>query len=223
MLKREKGYKFCFRAVSEYAKKYNISLVLVTSPSIHFINAYFEKFQCLDYLNIYDRVLCLDADVMPTPTARNIFDVYDNPKYLYAFHENLNQGFMNRNMWIDNFHPNFVWPTYRGRLLYLNSGVCLYSRGHEKILPLIKKIPFGPEHLSIDVGEQTGLNYVVFQNKISYRVISHSFNRMDLGEQDPKNKRYQADFIHYAGPCHYGTGIKAEVIHQDFINLYENE
>lgn len=216
------NYKICLSTVAKYSEKYKIPFFIATHPRINFINHYFEKFQCLELLNEYDRVLCLDGDILITPKAKNIFEEYINEDYLYAFHENEDSEHMNRDPWIETYDPDFEWPKYNERKLYFNSGCVLYSKKHADILNKIKEIKFTNKCFSIDGGEQTALNFVVAKNKIPFKSISHSFNRMNLGQDDPHNKRYESDFIHYAGICRYGDGNKQSVIKQDYNFFYEN-
>jgi lipopolysaccharide biosynthesis glycosyltransferase len=213
-------YKYSLNTITSYAKKYEIPYFICNEQKILFINHYFEKFQCLGLLGEYDRVLCLDGDILITPHARNIFDVYNDADYFYAFHENDEVEHMNRDSWIETYSPNFEWPIYNNRKMYFNSGCVIYSKRHKDVLKTIQEIPFAQKCFSIDAGEQTALNYAIAKSKTPFKSLDHSFNRMDLGQYDFKNDRYQADFIHYAGPCKYGNGNKNETIIKDFENLY---
>ena len=213
-------YKLCLDSIAKYAEKYQLSFFLCNGQKYNFINHYFEKFQCLELLKEYDRVLCLDADVLITPSAKNIFMEYPDENYLYAFNENGDADHMKRDSWIETYSPDFEWPLIDNRKMYFNSGCVLYSKAHINLFSLISQIKFTQKCFSIDGGEQTALNFAVAKNKIPFKSLSHSFNRMDLGEFDNENKRYQADFIHYAGPCKYGNGNKQETIIKDYNNIY---
>ncbi len=220
MLGDKSRYKVCLDSIEKYAQRYKIPFILGSEQKIFFVNHYFEKLQCLELLKEYDRILCLDADMLITPHARNIFEEFPDSNYLYAFNENAPSEHMNRDTWIDTFSPDFEWPIYNGRKMYFNSACVLYSKIHAGLMDLIKQTPFTNYSFSIDGGEQTTLNYVVAKYKIPFKSITHSFNRMDLGEYDPNNERYKADFIHYAGPCKYGNGNKTETMRQDALTLY---
>jgi len=213
-------YRTCLTSVLKYSKKYNAPFFIASEIHINFINHYFEKFQCLDLLNEYDRVLCLDADILITPNAKNIFEEYSDMDYLYAFHENDDNETMNRDKWIEAYNPDFEWPTYNNRKMYFNSGCVLYSKKHKDILDKIKEIKYTHKCFSIDGGEQSALNYAIAKNKIPFKTIDYSFNRMNLGQNDPENKRYNANFIHYAGICMYGNGNKQQTIEEDYNKLY---
>jgi lipopolysaccharide biosynthesis glycosyltransferase len=214
------AYKFCLAATEKYSHKYQIPLILGRTKKFNFINNYFEKFQCLELLDTYDRVLCIDADIMPTPNARNIFEEYPDENYLYAYHESTNDSAMNRDPWIASYSPDFSWPMYNDKKQYFNGGCVLYSKKHRHIPELIKNITYTQKCFSIEFGEQTALNYVVAKHQFPFKSLDYSFNRMHLGKLDPNNERYKADFIHYAGPCTYVNGNKQEAMAHDFRTLY---
>ena len=63
------GYKLCINSVKSYSQgkaDYFISnKTRINGPSV-----YFEKLQCLDLLDHYDRVLLIDCDILVTPKAK---------------------------------------------------------------------------------------------------------------------------------------------------------
>jgi hypothetical protein len=216
------NYRTCLSTVAKYSEKYKIPFFIATENNINFINHYFEKFQCFQLLEEYDRVLCIDADILITPTAKNIFEEYSDEEYLYAFQENSDLEHMDRDPWIETYDPDFDWPVCGDKKMYFNSGCVLYSKKHINLFDKIKEIKFTNKCFSIDGSEQTALNFAVAKNKIPFKSISYSFNRMNLGKNDPDNKRYQSDFIHYAGECRYGDTNKQKAIEKDYNYLYNN-
>jgi len=214
------GYKLCINSVKSYSQgkaDYFISnKTRINGPSV-----YFEKLQCLDLLDHYDRVLLIDCDILVTPKAENIFEKYPED-FLFAFNENSDDEWMQRESWIDTYSPDFDWPVYNGRKQYFNTGCVLLNKSHRNILNLMAQMKFTHKNFSIDSSEQTPLNYVVSKHKIPFKSLDYSFNRMDLGKNDPTNERYKANFIHYAGPCRYGNGNKKEAMELDYKNLYGN-
>tara|TARA_R110000765_G_scaffold424966_1_gene536879 strand:+ start:149 stop:841 length:693 start_codon:yes stop_codon:yes gene_type:complete len=217
------GYKpeweICQTSQREYCKKHNIDYIQLTESKVHFINCYFEKFECLQLLEEYDRVLCIDSDILINPNAENIFERYPDTDTLYAFHENVGGLDMNRDPWIETYSPKFKWPMFNDRKQYFNTGCILYSKIHSNLFNLIKGIKFTPKHFSIDGGEQTAINYIVTQNDWKFKSLDYSFNRMDLGAEDPNEDRLKANFIHYAGPCKYLS--KGETKHTLITNDWE--
>ena len=214
------GYACCMESVRNYAVNkcdYIVSGdIKINGPQVHF-----EKLQLLDYFKYYDRILYLDADILITPNARNIFDWYPDTNYLYAFDENLAPGWMDRDPFVAELEPKLNWPLNNyGRYKYFNTGVMLLSRSsitmHQPFMHIY-------ECRGARIGcfaEQTYFNYGIAKSGIRTASIDYGFNRMDLGNHDPHNSRFVADFIHYAGPCKYGNGNKQAAMQADHAQLY---
>lgn len=214
----------CIKSVNQYAKKYNIQHFLSQKSVINGPHIGFEKFQLFQLFNYgFDRVLYLDADILITPKAKNIFESYPDINKFYAYDENDNFEWMDRDKYIFNEKENIEWPANnRNKKTYFNSGVMIFSKEifekYKNIFDL-SDIPNWPEIWYF--GEQTIFNYWIVKNKIPFETINHSFNRMDLGKDDINNERYISDFIHYAGPCRYGNKNKDQTIEKDYQALYE--
>ena len=221
---RDPNSQSCIESMKRYAKRYDKDFFAIIQPKLNHINVYFEKFQYLELFKEYDRILFLDSDVLITPNARNIFDLYPDPEKFYAFDESSPTEWMNRDKWIEQMPVNFSWPMNRaGVRSYFNSGVQLVGKNCQSFISRIFTERFSANNFYIDTGEQTALNYLCFKYApLRFRSLHYTFNRMDLGEYDLENLRYQADFIHYAGPCKYGNGNKLETIAADYKTLYEN-
>ena len=206
-----------------YAERFDKDFFAIVSPKIRQHNIYFEKYQYLELFKTYERVLYLDSDVLITPNARDIFAWYKDPQKFYAFDENADNAWMNREKWIDQMDVNFSWPVnWQGLRKYFNAGIQLVSK-HNTFVQQILSTTFTAKDFAIDPSDQTALNYLCFKHApYQFESLDYEFNRMDLGEYDLENKRYEADFIHYAGPCKYGNGNKIETIANDYKNLYEN-
>lgn len=211
-------------SMEKYAAKCNVHFYAIVKPSINRYNLYFEKYQYLELFKDYDRVLYLDSDVLITPNARNIFELYPDPEKFYAFDESSPTEWMNRDKWIDQMHVNFSWPMNRtGVRSYFNAGIQLVGKNCQSFISRILSEQFSSNSFYIDPSDQTALNYLCFKYApLKFKSLHYSFNRMDLGEYDLENLRYQADFIHYAGPCKYGNGNKIETIQNDYKHLYDH-
>lgn len=216
------GYSKCIDSVISYAKG-KADYALSNIPKLNMGSVYFEKFQFLDALSSYDRVLYVDSDILITPKAENIFDVYTDPTKFYAYDENDTTAWMDRDPYVLDINPKLNWPkNLKGKLQYFNTGVMLLSR---KSLDIGNPFAFRWDcsgKLINTFAEQTYLNYAVVKSGLPFETISHSFNRMDLGNFDPMCERYKANFIHYAGPCKYGDGNKNNAMVSDYKALYGN-
>ncbi len=222
------GYGKCLKTVEDYCHKYDIRLYRSFYTKLSEQDYSLEKIMSLGLLNMFDRVLSVDGDVMITPNAQNIFASYPDETTLYAYQENDYSSHMDRDKYIKELDVDFEWPIgHNGKYQYFNAGVMLWSKKVFKDLStegnqFLDTIWATPKKQdTFYFGEQTPLNYAVAKHKLKFQTIDHSFNRMDLGNYDPDNQRYKANFIHYAGPCKYNPGMsKREAMELDYKNLY---
>lgn len=216
------GYANCINSVSKYCKKYGIKHYVSTERAFPSYPIYLEKLQFLSLVNQdkeIDRLLYVDADILITPHAKNIFEEYPDFNGLYAYDENDHTDWMDR----DKYIHTEDWPkNERNKKQYFNTGLMLYNadllRNNSAIFDL-NDIPKWDDIWYFP--DQTLINYWMVKNKILFKSVDHSYNRMDLGNYDLKNERYNANFIHYAGPCKYGQGNKQETMINDYFNLYK--
>jgi lipopolysaccharide biosynthesis glycosyltransferase len=218
-----RGQEYCIKSVINYSKKNNIDYFISQNALINGPHIMFEKYQLFSLFNQgYDRVLYLDADIMITPKAENIFNIYDELNIFYAFDENDNTECMNRDNYIHEKISKIQWPiNNKNKKQYFNAGVMIFSKNtfdNFKSAFDLSDIPNWPDIWYF--GEQTIVNYWIAKNKIPFKSIDYRFNRMHLGKPDLNNERYKADFIHYAGPCQYGNGNKPETMKMDYNQLY---
>lgn len=210
------------KAMQKYADKCDADFFIQKTPVVNYANFYFEKFYFIDLLEKYERVLYLDADVLITPKAENVFEKYSDTTKFYAYNETDHTETMDRDPYVNPLiFDQPYWPfDEKGKRQYFNAGVFLVSKINKEKFENFKNIPNINGIMSF--GDQTYLNYMVVKNKINFESLDYSFNRMHLGNKDYENKRYDSNFIHYAGPDVYGNGNKHETINLDYLNLYGN-
>jgi len=218
-----RNQEYCIDSVKKYCSKYNIDHFISTKCLINGPHIMFEKYQLFHLLQSeYERVLYLDADILITPNAKNIFEIYNDENKFYAYDENDLSEHMDRDKYIFENDSSIEWPkNNKNKKQYFNGGVMLFSK--KMLNDFIKAFSFSDIPNWNDIyyfGDQTIINYWIAKNKIKFETIDHSFNRMDLGKMDEKNERFNSNFIHYAGPCKYGNGNKQETIKKDYYSLY---
>jgi hypothetical protein len=207
-----------------YAKKYNISYFACEEPTIRFLYPPFEKHQGFRLFNMgYDRILLLDRDILITPNAPNIFECCPDMDTLYAFDENFPNEMMNRDHIVNGIKEGIDWPkNERGMYKYFNSGVVIISKNYKDFIKGARDLPETPQMRKFP--EQTSMNYMAFKKGIKFANLSWHWNKMDFGEPDPQNKRYEAYFIHYAGDMAFTPQeSKGQTIRRDFIHFYGEE
>jgi len=218
------GYEKCIKSINNYCSKYNIKHIVSNEKKINKAHIMFEKYQFVELLNdpTIDRILYVDADIMATPTSKNIFDEYPDNNFMYAYDENDHTAHMDRDPYVFENLSELNWPkNEKGKKQYFNAGLMLFPKElllNNLSMFNIDDIPNWPNIWYF--GDQTIMNYWVVKNNIPFKTLNHSYNRMDLGNYDNFNDRYTANFIHYAGPCKYGNGNKQETMENDYKTLY---
>jgi lipopolysaccharide biosynthesis glycosyltransferase len=154
----------------------------------------FKKLNIVELLEKYERVLFIDCDILIQDNSPDIFDLVPKEKVgMYnesTLFENYREDFMS--MWCERF--GYDYSKWNGQ--YYNSGVTLFSRGHELLFS-------PPKFLYKDMFyDQTHLNANIMNFNIPMYDLPHSFNRMFFVDSLVPDSRYEAFFIHYAGSWH---------------------
>jgi ADP-heptose:LPS heptosyltransferase len=136
-------------------------------------------------LNIYKRVCFVDADVLISDKAPNIFDAIPEGSV----------GMFNEAPWVAERHIKDVenWEQLTGKKLtpgkYYNTGVMVFDND----------LDFGcPDFLVNHYGEQSYINQHLVDNNIEVHDLDYKWNRMSctwIKGIDPRD----AHFIHFAG------------------------
>ncbi|WP_220752595.1 glycosyltransferase family 8 protein [Shewanella sp. KT0246] len=198
-------YKAALESFKIYADKVGADLII--SDQLHYkINiedplysaspAWPEKLFTAEILKNYDRVLYLDADILVTPHARDIFDEYQDLDTVYMFDEGQH---LDRNLPISQISAALgevdEWNKINGQLSYYNFGMFLISKPC-KLFELATLDGMQKVCNHVKFYDQTYVNYIIQKHKISNQCVDPEFNRMEfLGQEGYK----KADFIHYAG------------------------
>ncbi|MEZ9236872.1 glycosyltransferase [Shewanella sp. 10N.286.52.A9] len=197
-------YRAAIDSFSSYADK--VGADLIVSNELHYQlnvkNKYYdaspawsEKLYIAELLKEYDRVLYIDADMIITPWAENIFEQYNSLETVYMFNEGAYKDRSEHANKISSILGEVDWPTLDNAMVYFNSGMILVSKqsnlfinaSAEEMQKVCNEVKFY---------DQTYINYLIFREKIKYHCIDKSFNRMPLlGLEGYK----EASFIHYAG------------------------
>ncbi len=225
MIGNDPSYPLVYQSFEKYAKRVGADLIRVTEFSKHNTilsqghlqrhAAWFEKTQMGNLLKKYDRVLYLDADIIISPNAPDIFEKYTDRTCMYMLNEGLHADRSKTIEQITAILPlNKLWPEKS----YYNIGVMLMSREsnlfeHVNIEDLLK-LPG-----KVSMYEQTYFNYLIVRNNLKAESLSPDFNRMELFGKDNYLKAY---FIHYAGGgfCKH-VKLRYRTIINDYIKLYD--
>ena len=214
MLGKDPMFYYTKKMLQHYAKKTHSDLIILDhiklAPPAPLCNnqrlsAWYQKKYIRDLQKRYDRVLYMDADIIITPWAKNIFEEYPDTELSKTFIYNellyLNQANLRSHM-----GPNEVNTAIKQSSLlninpellqkYFNAGVILVGRNSTLLQnwddnELIKIAGYSGSY------EQTYINYLAIKNNHSIQSISDDYNRMPyLGL--PKSW-LGINFVHFAG------------------------
>jgi lipopolysaccharide biosynthesis glycosyltransferase len=197
-------YRAAIASFKAYGEKIGADLIVsdqlhyeinVSRPKFDASPAWSEKLYIAEILKEYDRVLYLDADMIVTPWARDIFELYPDLDTVYMFNEGRHRDRSEQAVQIDNILGKVSWPEEDGMMVYYNSGMFLVSKetglfdnaGIEEMQAICNQVKFY---------DQTYINYLIRRDNIKSVGVEASFNRMMLLGYDDYQK---ADVIHYSG------------------------
>ncbi len=222
-------YNFCVDSVSKYCKKYNIDHIvqrepiLKIQPDVKAMNRSMQSFQRLgylpiyekenafSYLNDYDKIAIIDADIFIRDTAPNIFDELENytfggvverdmpitPKYASKI-KSYSQGQYGSLKDVD-----WKWNDRGGE--FMNMGMMLFSKNLFKYLngntprefigrPEFKRFVDGIGNWKWST-DQTLLNYWIKKEQIPTKQLSWKWNVLYTAVEDKYLR--DAHFIHF--------------------------
>lgn len=223
MLGHDPSFPFVKKTFQRYAEKTGADLIITRKPHYKvvkntFMNralvAFYEKFYLFELLKTYERVLYIDADILITPNAPDVFKTFPDDK-LYLLEEGALTDHSNSIDYMVKHFPNDLgnWGAENEVKHYYNAGVmlwsCTYSLSGYFDLSFLKnnfsKIPFH---------DQTYLSYLINRYQYPVEHLDKKFNYMNLF---PAEGRFDAYFIHYAG---WAFGKKKSTRYRTIIKDY---
>jgi hypothetical protein len=186
--------------ISAYARRIGADFVSLNAPSQNApslnapsLNApcaapHFQKFRLASLLDLYDRILYMDTDIVVTDGCPDIFEVVPEDAFGAWFPNPMIPGrFADRIARVQEVLGDIGW-----RENYFNSGVMVVSRLHQPIFE-------NPGDYADDFFEQTQLNYRVQKGRYRTVDIGYRWNHTSAVYTE---RRLQSHFIHYAGWAH---------------------
>ena len=175
--------------IKQYADKINADFIIIDKQKISNTTPHWEKFQLLDFLSQYDRILFLDTDVLIRKNCPNLFDLVPEDK-IGMFNE---CPFVERrDVAMEMCADAYKMKDFRWDGKYYNSGVMIVSKCHRM---LFRK----PDFELSNFFEQTYLNMMIQRMKIPIFDLQYFYNRMSCMDKISAKDRYESYIIHYAG------------------------
>ncbi|MCF6440772.1 glycosyltransferase family 8 protein [Pseudoalteromonas luteoviolacea] len=220
-------YKAALHSFKLYAQKVGADLIVsdqlhyrvdIVNPKYNASCAWTEKLRIGALLKEYDRVLYVDSDVLITPHARDIFELYPDLSTTYWFNEGIKQERKNDIDLIQSELGQVEWPFIGERPVYYNAGIILTSR-QAGLFSLAQLEDLQLICNKITHYDQSYFNYTLHKHQLNHESFNKSFNRMDMFG----NEGYlEADFIHYAGKGYAKTSRRRDVqFLKDFSAIFD--
>jgi lipopolysaccharide biosynthesis glycosyltransferase len=171
---------------------------------------YFQKFRIADFLDIYERILFMDSDIVITDHCPDVFALVATDAFGAWFPNPMIPGrFADQIARAQAELGDIAWTQN-----YFNSGVMVVSRAHRPIFESAKSyIEFARPQNYFD---QTLLNYLVQRNRCPTIDLGFRWNHTAVAE---KQDRFQSHFIHYAGGGRVPGLRRADHIRRDLRTL----
>jgi hypothetical protein len=188
-----------------YAWRWGMQYVVIDSARFHArpnrwrkrrVGLHFEKFQVRELLERFERVVYLDADVVPTVHAPDILQqVPEGAWGCVAEPQGANDFKFAEELARLQRRLGKVRELSRHR--YFNAGVLVFDRAHADIWRWCPE-----EVVAGRWPEQSLLNYRIARDGVTVRYLDTVFNLTPLSSTRwaDEGQRHGAAFIHYAGP-----------------------
>ena len=212
--------QYTLKSFEEYCKRTRSELIILSSKkldqkyNLHKQAPYpyirFEKNQIYDLFDEYNRILRLDSDTLITENCPNYFLLDSNN--FYVTREDIGSRKEPRLKQIQTIQSQLgIIPGWSS--FYFNSGVILASRIHKEAFNLanidLTKVKGGLQ-------EQTVLNWLTFNLKLSVVDLGPYFNFIKFFEDENFGIRENSNIIHYAGRI---NDEKVKELKKDIINF----
>jgi len=163
-------YKHSHILARRYADKCNADYVLFDTPYINYLNPMFERFRLIEedkWAEQYDNILYLDSDALVYDECPNLFEKYPQETLRVCRDLNPEIRFVEKKI-----VSEFGWDAIKGK--YFNSGVLLFHKSSLKALkPHLK---YRERFNQFPFGDQSEINYCVFNHNIPITVMDNIFN-----------------------------------------------
>ena len=166
------------------------------------MNLMFEKFQTMDYLDRYDRVLMLDADALMSPHCPDVFEAVPEEAIGGVF-EDVGSRAKSRSMEIAKIKELAIDPRLGDwRTGYMNSGVMVLSRCHREALTLdFNDVMVRDVSLRRVFPDQNVMNYLCRRSGWPIVDLGYKWNHMTMFSEDWNGSPdwHDSHILHYAG------------------------
>ena len=223
MFGKDPSFYFAKKSFEEYAKKVDADFICINRPSHIFkstnknhnknaLDALFEKISMGSFVREYEQVLYLDADILITPHAEDVFGFATDKSSLYMFNEGLSSD---RSSELNLISSCLDAPVRDKN--YFNAGVILFPSSQD----FLKSIKVYELELFLKKSswfDQTYVNFKIRYRNLRIQNLDQTFNCM--ARKNGNEERFLASFIHYAGNGYCPKKQRPILMLKDYCHLY---
>lgn len=216
--KNIEGYtKYTLPIIEKFADKWNAKMEIIDSnPPVMTDDSkpHYRIMEVGKLLGSYDRVVCLDADMLILPDCPNPFEAVDEDKIGSIF-EDKGSRQARRHQLIQEIQK--TWGNIGWRTGYTNAGIFVVSRKHKDIFQ-----PFDGKYWTSWGSADLHLSYLARKNNHPIQELSFKWNHMTMFSEPWNNRanRFDSYIIHYAGMGTFDCNNKQEQIKRDIKHEY---
>jgi len=213
----------CVATQKAYAERIGADFVCLTEKKVgsELDCIYLEKLYIIELLEKYNRVLYMDADIMITKNAPNIFDEYSDESKLTICNERPYN-------YPTNIQKNYVWMKLTSACVkfgfpvecvvdkYYNAGIMLCSKCHKRLFESFNLARFKKMYRTFETDrllEQDYFNALLMHSRVPVVDLCSSFNYFKTLESEYQKNKIKPVFIHYV------VHTKKHIM-RDFIECY---
>jgi len=200
--------------IKSFAKKWKVDEFIILDSLPIWINKTEDVLFCRHYrimklnhlLKRFDRVLCIDSDVVITPECPNPFEVIPT-NMIGTVYEDKGTRRENRHKRISMAQKKFGQIGWEEG--YINTGLFMVSKQHVDIFSSI-----GGEFWSDFGYDDVHLGYQIAKNGFAIHGLSYKWNHMTMmsEEWNGNQSRFDSYVIHYAGQGIFDKGVKNRLV-----------
>jgi hypothetical protein len=198
----------------EYAGRCNADFIVITAPHLGHLGRFtYEKFQLYSLLDIYDRIIFIDTDILVSKDSPNLFDVVPRDHFGAASETTYSQAPVHQRITQEELGPiDWKYP-------YFNSGMMIFSRAHKEVFdpndPKLARWATDEVRTRYNLlgSDQPYLNYRVNELGVPFVDVGFRFNHTRAIRET--QYRFQSHFIHHSGPSGHRYGTKLHQLSKD--------
>jgi lipopolysaccharide biosynthesis glycosyltransferase len=173
----------------------------------------FQKFQVADLLDVYDRIVYYDLDVVLSPSYPDIFKIVPVDE-IGGVREDIGSRASHRRKEIRKAKRKADMESWES--CFLNAGFFVLSREHKEIYDDFKE-----NILECYWTEQTTYNYLIQRSRFNIYELPFTFNHMSMFSEkwNGYSNRLDSYAIHYAGGGFPG-GKREDQIKSDYKEMW---